>query len=238
MKLTIALLFVFFLLVLGTDCILIINQANEYRIYTKPFLMPVLYIMLALETVDTTHKRSKVIVGLILLFSFFGDVLLLYDKDKLYFTSGLFCFLAAHILYTIFFFKIKRPSLKNAVVILIAAVFISVYLYLLLNAMWEKIVDENYNMSVIGYAISIGLMFTAAISTVTGKRARRTGWKNFVPGAFLFVISDSIFAITNFYPFTGGQVPSLMAGLNGIAMVVYGVAQLLLITGTIKFIKK
>jgi uncharacterized membrane protein YhhN len=236
MKLQLALLTIFFWIILGTDCILIINNLDTYRVYTKPLLMPVLYIIMALQTADTSHQRSKVLISFVLLFALVGDVLLLNNAGRLYFIGGLSAFLIAHIFYIILFFKIKRLSAKRTGVLVLAAIIIIALLTLLLNSMWDKIAEENYTIPVLAYATTIGLMLLMAVNTATGKRARKTAWKNFLPGALLFVVSDSLLAISKFYAFINPP-PELYVVLSCAIMISYGSAQLLLITGFTKFIK-
>jgi len=237
MKLTVALLFVLFWIILASDCFFILNSENDYRYYTKPLLMAVLYIIVALETADTSHKRSKLIISFAILFSLGGDLLLLYDNDKSYFTLGLLCFLVVHILYSIFFFRMKRFSLKRVGVVIAGAVLITVYLYFLLNSIWARIVDEGFDTQIIAYSAVTAIMFLAALNTVNGKRAKKVGWQNFVPGAVLFIISDSLLGIAKFYSFVNPP-KELIPVLNSAVMLTYGAAQILIITGATKFIKK
>ncbi len=236
MKLQLALLTIFFWIVLGTDCTFILNNLDAYRVYTKPLLMPVLYIMMALQTADTSHQRSKAILSFVLLFALVGDVLLLNNTDRLYFIGGLAAFLLAHLFYIVLFFKIKRLSAKRIGVLALAAIIIIVLLSLLLNTVWDKISEENYTIPVLAYATTIGLMLLMAVNTATGKRARKTAWKNFLPGALLFVISDSLLAISKFYVFINPPA-ELFVVLSCAIMISYGSAQLLLVSGFTKFIK-
>jgi uncharacterized membrane protein YhhN len=237
MKLTLALLFVLFWIILASDCFFILNGESEYRYYTKPLLMSILYITMALETVDTTHKRSKLIITFAILFSLGGDLLLLHDSDKLYFTLGLLCFLLVHILYAVFFFRMKRFALKRIGVVLVGLVLITGYLYFLLNQIWGRIVDEGLDIQIIAYSVASTIMFLAALNTVNGRRAKRAGWLNFVPGAILFIISDSLLGISKFYTFVNPP-KELLPALNSAVMLSYGAAQMLIISGAVKFIKK
>jgi uncharacterized membrane protein YhhN len=242
MKVALGSLFVLFWIILAIDCIFIFNGLDTYRFYSKPLLMPVLYIIMAIQTAETRHRRSKAIASLILLFSFAGDLFLLNDTDltdssKSYFTAGVACFFVVHVLYTVFFFRIKRLSVQKLNITIIALPVIFIYIFLLLSALWSKITDEDYGVQIIFYSIAIGLMFIAAVNTATGKRAKSTAWGNFIPGAVLFIVSDSIIAVTKFYMFnTPPKI--LFAAMNIAVMLTYGAAQFILVSGAIKFIKK
>ena len=236
MKLSSSLVFVLYWAVLCIDCVFLFNRMDEYRHYSKPLIMPVLYILMALETVDTSHKRSKLIVSLLLLFSFGGDILLLNNKERSFFTFGLLCFLVVHILYALFFFRIKHFAVKNAGAIGLALVVVAVYQYFLLSATWAKIKENDLAVQVIVYSLSLSLMFIGAVNASTGKRAKKVAWKYFVPGAILFVLSDSLIAILKFYPFEKPPI-DLPAYIGCAVMLTYGGAQVLLVLGAVKFIK-
>jgi len=236
MKLSSSLVFVLYWAVLCIDCVFLFNHLDEYRHYTKPLIIPVLYILMALETGETSHKRSKLIVSLLLLFSFVGDLLLLNTTEKSFFTFGLLSFLVVHILYALFFFRIKHFALKNAGTVALALVVVAVYQYFLLSAIWGKIKENDLTIQVVVYSLSLSLMFISAFNTSSGKRARKVALKNFIPGAVLFVLSDSLIAVSKFYPFVNPPI-DLPVYMGCAVMLTYGGAQVLLVLGAVKFIK-
>jgi uncharacterized membrane protein YhhN len=77
------------------------------------------------------------------------------------------------------------------------------------------------------YGVILSFMVMLAMHT-TFSRQRTAGWLMTI-GAILFVISDSLLAIDKFY----SALPN--AGL--IIMFTYGVAQLLITMGAVKYIK-
>lgn len=236
MKLPSSLAFIIYWLVLSADCLLLFNGLDDYRFYTKPLLMPLLYMVMAFETFDTSHRRSKAIISIALLFSLAGDFLLLNMSEKNYFTAGLLCFLVVHILYTLFFLRIKGFSLKRAGIIGIAILLVLAYQAILLFIVWQRIVENDFTLQVLAYSASIALMFVASVNTSAGKRASKVAWRYFIPGAVLFIISDSLLAIGKFYPFMNPP-RELFAALNCGVMLTYGAAQILLVLGSVKFIK-
>ena len=221
--------FIFFWILLAIDCILIVLQLQEYRIFTKPLLMPVLLIALLIQTSGSMHIRSKFLISGALFFSFVGDVVLLNDSDAIYFILALTAFLAAHIFYTVFFFHVHTISKKNAWVLPLSALLIIGYEYFLLSYLWDNLILDKLLAPVLVYAMIIGIMLFSAIKTVTGRRIQKAAYY-FIPGALLFVASDTFLAL---YKFAGHFVDA-----DFLIMLTYGAAQFLLTLGAIKIIKE
>ncbi len=236
MKVATALIITFFWVILFVDCILILNQYNEYRVYTKPLLVPLLYILMAVQTVNTTHRRSKFFIGIALLGCFAGDLFLLKGDQYSYFVAGLTSFLVAHIFFSIFFYRLKPFTRKRTAFIVIISCLTVGYFVLFLTAMWTKIQDQNLALPIMIYSPVIGFMALTAIYTITGRRVRRLAMRNFIPGAILFVISDSLLAISKLY--SAFLKDDIMLLLNILVMVTYGLAVFLIVTGATRFIKR
>jgi uncharacterized membrane protein YhhN len=78
-------LFALFWIVLLVDCAFIYSGHNEYRVYTKILLVPILLVAIYGASRDTKHKRSRVLINLAFFFCFLGDVFLLEESDSSYF---------------------------------------------------------------------------------------------------------------------------------------------------------
>ncbi|HWB25340.1 MAG TPA: lysoplasmalogenase [Chitinophagaceae bacterium] len=224
-----------FAIILILDCIFILNGIEEYRIYSKPLLMPVLYILLTVETTEAKHKRSKLYISLAILFSFLGDFALLSDDNKFYFVVGLGCFFTAHIWYSLFFLRIKPLSIKRITSIVLISLVIIIYMSLLLGYLWTSIQQGNFMLPILAYCLILSIMLLSALNTGTGRRIHKIAYQNFIPGAILFVISDSALAVRKFGPvidITDAAIYSIFV------MTTYGFAQVLLIYGAIRIIKK
>lgn len=239
MKVIVLVLLLFFLAILAIDCVFIINKMPEFRFYTKPLLMPILYIIMSIQTINTTHKTSKLYISLALFFCFAGDFILLNEGDKAYFILGLAFFLLGHISYALFFLRLKGFSIKRITNIGLISILILIYLYLVLNMLWEGIARQNLAIPVITYSLIIGFMLLTASQVAMGKRLRKLAWQNFIPGALLFIISDSLLAVDKFTIFPGkGPHNEEHITLAVIIMASYGIAQLFLNWGAIRVIKK
>ena len=190
------------------------------RIFSKPLLMPLL-MAAYFSDVGAAKGQSKVLLAA-LLFSWIGDVLLMFDgRSSAFFICGLSSFLFAHVLYIAYFTGIRsdRPSyLKSRPVMLLAVV---AYVFELLYILWPKLGGMRVPVTV--YAIVIGTMLGCALWQY-GRLDTRTAW-SFISGAMFFVISDTLLAINRFsHPLPGGGF---------LVMSTYCLAQFLLARGSV-----
>ena len=230
MKKSLLFLFILYWLVLFTDCFLIINHYNEYRFYTKTLLVPLLLIAVYFSVENTKHKRSGILINIAFFFCFVGDVVTLNDTDAISFVSGLCSFLLAHILFIIFFYRLKRFTAKHRLFIFSAGISILAYISILLFLIRVKVSNQNFGIPVTIYSIVLGIMLLCAINIINNRSLKRLASNYFIPGAVLFVLSDSILAYTKF----GSSF--LYDGV--IVMVTYAAALFFLATGAIRFLKK
>ena len=161
---------------------------------TKPFLMITLayYAWYALE-----HKRQLAnVLAFALMFSWVGDILLIFGSKTYFFLAGVGAFGVAHALY-IFIFATKsvdgqpqRPS-PLLVPLVCGYLFFAVgYGYFL----WENVGGMKLPVAI--YCGLIAFMTMAAML-----RHKRTSSKSFILvllGSLLFTISDSILAFGKF----------------------------------------
>jgi len=211
---------ILFIAITLLDVIGIYAGNNTLHQVTKPLLIPAL---LALMFFSNTIKEGRALIITGLLFSWAGDVLLLFEnKHALFFIGGLASFLLTHICYIIYFLKIRsvQPSLIKKqpwIAALVAGYGVSLVMFLLPYLGELKI-------PVVVYAIVICnmLMFSLHVFYRVNKPANLL----FVSGAILFTASDSMLAVNKFYqPFTGAGV---------LIMLTYCAAQFCIVQGVIK----
>jgi uncharacterized membrane protein YhhN len=134
---------------------------------------------------------------------------------------GLSAFLVAHIFYIFFFSKLHKREDILVRPLLLGAVLL--YYVLLIGLLFPHLGEMK--IPVILYGLVISCMLFYAMHMVFLQDAGAGRW--IITGAILFIISDSILAINKFYqPFTG-------AGL--LVMLTYGMAQLFIIEGVIRY---
>ncbi|MGE0130637.1 MAG: lysoplasmalogenase [Blastocatellales bacterium] len=138
--------------------------------------------------IEWLRDRDNVILAMALAFSSLGDVLLDLDPVRL-FTRGLFAFLVAHFIYILLFVRnwVRPLRPKGWQLALSAAVLI----YSLLLSQWLAPNLGAVAGPVMVYVCAITVMVVAAVLAGFSKPWVYTG-------AILFLISDSIIAVSKF----------------------------------------
>jgi uncharacterized membrane protein YhhN len=214
---------VLFFVIMAADIFAIATDNDDLRWLTKPFIIPLLigYLISSLTLVKSrVHKW--VIAGLV--FSWGGDVLLMLEpQNSNFFIYGLVSFLIAHICYIDFFQVVKRKEKIKTSWLFVLPVL--VYYAGLISLLFPYLKDLKIPVIVYGAVISTMLAFALHMLAMKYKNAAL----NMMAGAVLFIVSDSVLAINKFYkPFEGAGI---------VIMLTYAFAQLLIVSGVIKYIR-
>lgn len=210
------------MLMLLIDLVAVYSNNESLRFITKPLLMPLLAIYLLLQTSSVT-SALKVWIFLALFFSWLGDILLLFEeREPNFFLFGLSAFFVAQVFYIVFFHNIRmREYIRgNALLLLLVIVYYSI----LVSVLSPYLGDMKLPVRIYGVVLSFMVML--AMHTTLGKNKRAAIWMT--TGAILFVASDSLLAFNKFFSAFD------YAGL--IIMVTYGLAQLFITEGAVKYI--
>jgi len=188
----------------------------------KPLIIIWLLAYFVLQTKLVRSNLKKWIIAA-LLFSWLGDVLLmLQDNNSLFFLLGLSAFLVAHIFYIVFFHFIRlNENVKSRwwLVLIVA-----LYYLILISLLSPHLGDMKLPVRI--YAVVISFMFMLAMHMLFIKN--KNAGLLLLTGALLFVLSDSILAINKFYQ------SFEIAGI--VVMLTYGLAQLFITEGAIRYI--
>jgi uncharacterized membrane protein YhhN len=205
------------------ELIAVANNWISIRFFTKPLLAAVLLTWFLFSSRGYLLIRYYIVAALF--FSWSGDVLLLMEeKAAIYFIAGLSSFLLAHIIYILFFLRVRNrePDKKpwNIFIIIAVGIYAAV-LFLFLNPHLG-----NLKIPVLAYTIVISAMLICAIHSFNISNKKAAYWC--ITGATLFVVSDSILAINKFYH----HYP-----LEDIAiMFTYGLAQFAIANGCLQYL--
>lgn len=213
---------IIFFIVLLTD-IAGIETGNEILQYIfKPLICPVLigYFLFSVNGINTQLKKWIIAA---LFFSWGGDVLLIFQGQKnIFFLLGLTSFLLAHIFYIVFLQNIRLAEKTHSNILLLLIVVI--YYAVLISWLSPYLGDMKLPVRIYGVVISLMLLLAMHMLFIKNKISGK--WM--MIGAVLFVISDSVLAVNKFYqPFSGASL---------IIMLAYGLAQLFIIEGAIKYL--
>ncbi|MEP1086346.1 lysoplasmalogenase [Algoriphagus sp.] len=209
-----------FLFAALTDIAFILEGNDDLRFFSKPLIILGLaaYFYQITRPISSTLLAKSILGALI--FSWIGDVLLLWDHLFIY---GIGAFLMAHICYIIGFrIAQKAPdSLLN--VNFIKSFFYNLPIYFLAAFVFYLI---NPNLGTLKIPVIVYIIVIVSMVTIARERYGKCNpasfWQIFI-GAFLFFMSDGIIAMNRFYQ----PIPD--AGI--IVMGTYTVAQLMIIMG-------
>ena len=159
--------------------------------FTKPLLMILLFGFLYQITQKKRTKTDKLLL-LSLVFSWFGDLFLLFKSD-LYFLLGLGSFLVAHILYIVVFQR--GASLKKGSYAIFTLFLLILYGFGLMYLVFPSI-RGPLKIPVAVYASTILMMVW--VMTLRRGRVASGAFGIGLVGAILFMFSDSLIAISSF----------------------------------------
>lgn len=215
-------LIILYILVLVADLFAVYTGNETLRYITKPLLMPLLIFLFISQTTGFASSLKKWMI-LALLFSWAGDVLLMFDSiSSNFFIFGLVAFLLAHIFYIVLFDLIRlREKLRQSLLPLLP---IAVYYLALLGLLQPHLGNMRKPVAIYGLIISFMLSFAIDLWRLKDRSVSLL----IIPGALLFISSDSILAINKFYK------PYEFAGIA--IMSTYGLAQLLITLGAVRYI--
>lgn len=205
----------------GLEALAVWKGWHRVEYGTKPAVMALLFLWLVLRT---GLRGSTLWFGAGILFSLFGDVLLLIPQDRM-FMPGLVAFLLTHIFYLIGFQdQLVHPTAWTFMLLF----FILLNAARLLRRIAGAVRAQGHSglvYPVIVYGLVISVMLFAAMSTFFDE-AWKTNAALFVSvGAFLFWISDLMLAWNKFVtPLKSGRIVSILA---------YHLGQIILIAGII-----
>ena len=188
----------------------------------KPLIMISLGEYFIRESKNAKLKHGNY-VTIAIVFSLIGDIFLMNDKT---FLVGLVAFLIAHIFY-ILAFRPEASRFFSKKQLLIPATIVLIYGGLLLAVVLPN-VDSALKIPIIVYAFTILIMLLTALHRFSNVSA--VSFKYVIIGASLFVLSDSMIAISKFvmhFPMDGVWV-----------MATYGIGQYLIVVGYLKNVKK
>lgn len=208
-----------FILLLLLHCCSIWAEWYVLSVITKLLLVP--YLIFGIYFFGRNKKRPVApLTILALFFSFIGDLALSFSGNSAFLT-GMGAFMLTHICNSVYFRKLQQNSpvtihtriLPGIIMLVIAAgIFILLAPYL-----------GKLTFPIIVYMFLISVMAVLATGTAEAKQIKQIGRRCFIPGAFLFVVSDSILAVNRFL-----LHDTTMAVL---VMLTYGMAQFFLVRG-------
>lgn len=215
-----------YVLILFVHCCFIFFELDTLRFYSKLLLVPFLLLLFLINfSGKKAMNKSFLLPILALTGSFAGDFFLAFEGAQ-FFLFGMLGFMVTHICNSIYFFslyKLKTSNSKSAgVTLIILSITCSIVVF---------IIKENtgaFFIPIIIYMVLIAIMAILSTNLSDSKSYNHAAIHYFIPGASLFVLSDTLLALNKFRL----QEPSL----DVFVMMTYGLAQLFLVMGYYKVI--
>lgn len=196
---------------------------SSVQVFTKPLLLAVLFAGFTVSS--TSFSPLRYAIAAALFFSWLGDIFLMQeDRNAAWFMAGLGSFLLAHILYTVFFVRVRRMQAAAVRWNMTAIALIGLYAVLLVGFLYPYTGGLRWPVAV--YALAIAVMLAAAMHAFS--HAHYNARMYCIAGAALFMCSDSLLAINKFYhgfPAAGVWV-----------MATYGLAQFAIVKGCLLYL--
>lgn len=207
---------------------LIFNYELLHHI-TKPLLM---VLLLLYFVVDQRHRQHRLflIIVLALVFSWLGDVMLMYQQnDAMYFMLGLGAFLIAHVFYIIGYRKARIENFSHDLSKPRSARYTFFLLIIFLTLMTVLLPHLGEMLiPVIIYAFAITVMAITALHRF-GKTTKTSFWM-VMGGALIFMFSDSSIAINKFLePINHASIIIMTTYLTAQYLIVEGVSKHILV---------
>ncbi len=176
-------------------------------------------LFLFVKTSNLLNKSIRILTIMALVFSLFGDILLMFvAQSQHFFTAGLVTFLLAHIMYILVFLKHRKKAHSVVGFLVLLLIYALGLFYLLKDGLGEMLIPVIVYMIVI-----LGMATTAFLRK---NKVSRLSHNLVFVGAICFMVSDSILALNKFYqpiPFSNVSI-----------MVTYALAQYLIVLGILK----
>ena len=179
--------FFVFVLVSLFDIVGVLFKVPDLIFIFKPFI---LLSLLFLYSSSVLVRNKWYVIALI--FSFFGDVFLLYSGQSL-FIMGLVSFLLAHFIFiSIVLKRIQKTSFLK----IISSVIPFLVVFILLIFGLKESLNEML-LPVIIYGLTISTFGIVSLVDFQNRKSQKSLFM--VLGAMVFMISDSVLAINKFY---------------------------------------
>ena len=214
---------ILFLIILFVNLIAVYSKYETLEFISKLLLVPVLAAYLISQTASF-NSNLKPWLLIALFFSWVGDILLMFEEKKsIFFLLGLGAFFIAQVFYIIFFHGIRmREYIRgNALFLLLVVVYYAILISILSPHLGTLALPVRI------YGVVLSFMLLLAMHTTLGKNKKAGWWM--MTGAILFVASDSLLAFNKFLS------PFDYAGI--ITMLTYGLAQLFITHGAVRYIR-
>lgn len=171
------------------------NIVKLLQFIIKPLLITTLALYFFTATSPAVGNFRKIMLAG-LFFSIVGDTLLQFtDQGPQFFLMGLGAFLMTHICYILAFLGVNREQKGYVARMKWPAIPLIIFVLAFITLLWNDL-EAGMRLPVTVYAIVIGTMATVCLNLKD--KVERPVFLTIVTGALLFMLSDSLIALTKF----------------------------------------
>ena len=194
------------------------------RVISKCALLPLLLLYLMVSGSGHHQTVFKKLAMLALFFSWLGDILLTQD-GTIFFLMGMGAFIVTHLINGGLLLRLQsvRFTIATMMGVILALGAIGMVYY------WLHDFLGTFSIPVVLYMFIIGSVLVLAFNVSNNTRYKNIAYTCFIPGMFLFTVSDSLLALNKFL----FHNPT---GLDIWIMLTYALAQWLLTEGYISVV--
>lgn len=216
---------IIFALALFGELFVLFFQLPNLQIFTKPSLMLILIFWFWANSRFIGSLKYWIISALI--FSWFGDIFLLFEKqNKNLFIFGLASFLIGHLCYIAYFYQIRKINAVKFSPKILISLAVLIYVISLFSLLAPNL--KSLQIPVVFYALTLAAMLLTSFHAFDFQK--HSFGKICIAGTLLFVVSDSFLAINRFYqPFEFANI---------LIMLTYSIAQFLITVGAFRNLEK
>ena len=163
------------------------------RVISKCALLPLLLLYLMVAGSGHHQPLFKKLAMLALFFSWLGDILLT-QNGTLFFLMGMVAFIVTHLLNGGLLLRLQsvRFTFATMMGVILALGAIGMVYY------WLHDFLGTFSIPVVLYMFIIGSVLVLAFNVSNNTRYKNIAYTCFIPGMFLFTVSDSLLALNKF----------------------------------------
>ena len=163
------------------------------RVISKCALLPLLLLYLMVAGSGHHQPVFKKLAMLALFFSWLGDILLTQD-GTIFFLMGMVAFIVTHLINGGLLLRLQsvRFTFATMMGVILALGAIGMVYY------WLHDFLGTFSIPVVLYMFIIGSVLVLAFNVSNNTRYKNIAYTCFIPGMFLFTVSDSLLALNKF----------------------------------------
>lgn len=215
---------VIYWIVIFLDCIFL-HYDLSYIAITESLPVPLLLLYMMAGDTRVAYPRGKFFFYIGLIATFLGDVSQIVSDNDFFLTGTIIAFTIMNFAYIITMFSLNKFQLKNILSVVVSIVILFFIAYSFLNFIGDEM--GVFKNPVIIYISVFGIMITLTVNIAGNPVYRTMALRYLIPGVLVFLVLHVLIGLNIFHYNHNND-------LYGVAMVLEGLANFLLVKGMMK----